>query len=550
MVVVQHLLRNIENFIEEHPSKNELAPHKHPLSEFDGNEGGGGIKCDKCQQLISERPTCVCWPCKYFIHKSCKLELPLKIYCRFHNRHPLPTKIPLKEKLEDYSSASSEKELTSSACELPFMAHEHPLTVLHEQSTDSLYVCLNCSEKFSGPPVLYCVTCNDNFHIQCLLPSKIKSTCHVHPLDLVNSLEEDSGLDDEYYCDACETERIPKQPVYHCMEGCLYDAHVNCAYSKVENVIEHEGIKHDKNERSEEVVTLEDLFKSLTLEDSEAVKDIILAAKDFKLYHCRFSSEVVKTGNYLIPKKLAPVFQDLLDQYGDFSAESTMSLKVKNCIYIALCDVAYHMSNTRLKDYGHEVFYGQDRFSYAQNAGLKVQSAIDDFKKIVGAYCSLHARFLVEKLDQQIESLRARIESLVEKRAQLLTSPVMSREDEFSNEVSALNDEAGVSNEDNSIDEDDVSNEEDSYDKDGVLNAEYYCDACEKERIPNQPVYQCAEGCMYVAHVNCAFSKGVEALEAERAQHLVSPIMSLGEEFWNEAFALDGETVGASLLKI
>ncbi|CAL5404032.1 unnamed protein product [Camellia sinensis] len=355
-------------------------------------------------------------------------------------------------------------------------AHEHPLTVLHEQSTDSLHVCLNCSKKFSGPPVLYCVTCNDYFHIQCLLPSKIKSTCHIHPLALVNSLEEDGGLDDEYYCDACEKERIPKQPVYHCMEGCSYDAaHVDCAYSKIENVIEHNGIEHDKNERPEEEVTLEDLFKSLTLEDSKAVKDIIMAAKgeqivqdcklrekridtneafeefmkrfdsipnhhrsDFKLYHCRFSSEVVKTGNFLIPKKLAPVFQNLLDKYGDFSAESTMSLKVKNCIYIALCDVAYHMCNTRLEDlHGHEVFNGQDWFLYAQNAGFKVQSAIDDFKQKVRAYYSL--ALLVEELDQKIGRLRAGIESLVEKRAQLLTSPVMSLEDESSNEVSALN---------------------------------------------------------------------------------------------------------------
>ncbi|CAL5406894.1 unnamed protein product [Camellia sinensis] len=548
MAVVQHLLRKIKNFIEEHPSKNELVPHKHQLTDLpekDGNEegeGGGGIKCDACQRLISEGPACFCRQCKYFIHKSCKLELPLKIYCRFHNRHPLtlhhfkpipPSKISLKEKLADYhsASASSETELTCSACELPFIgttptyactecdfyihkfcaeiprkiehplhpahslrlqttkpihmsskrvwrfncnvckrtsqgfafvsqewdfyvdlhcmflnptidnqtAHEHPLTVLHEQSTDSLHVCLKCSKKFSGPPILYCVTCNDYFHIQCLLPSKIKSTCHVHPLALVNSLKED-GLDDEYYCDACEKERIPRQPVYHCMEGCSYDAaHVDCAYSKVENVIE----------RSEEVVTLKDLFKSLTLEDREVVKDIILAAKgkqivqDRKLREKKIdtneafqefmkSSKVVKTGDFLIPKKLAPVFQNLLDKYGDFRTESTMSLKVKNCIYIALCDVAYHMCTTRLKDlHGHEVFNGQDWFLYAQNAGLKVKSAIDDFKKMVEAYYSLHLR--VERLDQKIGSLRAKIESLEEKRAQLLTSPVTSLEDEFGN---------------------------------------------------------------------------------------------------------------------
>ncbi|CAL5342988.1 unnamed protein product [Camellia sinensis] len=577
MAVVQHLLRKIENFIEEHPSKNELVHHKHRLTDHEAGKGGGGIKCDACQRLISEGPACFCRRCKYFIHKSCKLKLPREIHCWFHNRHPLtlqhsnpnpPTKKPLKEKLADYSSASSEKELSCSACELPFMgttptyactecnfyihkfcaeipqmiehplhpahslqltttkphhlsrkvvwqfdcsvckrtsqgfafhcqqckfyvdlhcmflkptidnqkAHKHPLTVLHEQSTESTRACLNCSKKFSGPPVLYCLTCNRNFHIQCLLPSEIKSTCHIHPLALVNSLKKDSGLDDEYYCDACEKERIPKQPVYHCMEGCSYEAaHVDCAYSKIENVIEHKRIKHDKKERSEEVVTLEDLFKSLTLEDSKVVNDIILAARgkqivqdcklrekkidtneafeefmkrfdsisnhhrpDFKLYHCTSSSKVVKTGNFWIPKKLAPVFQNLLDKYGDFSAESTMSLQVKNCIYIALCDVAYHMRNTRLEDlHGHEVFNGRDWFLYAQNAGLEVQSAIDDFKKIVKAYCSRH--LLVEELDQEIGRLRARIKSLVEKRAQLLTSPVMSLEDEFSNELSARN---------------------------------------------------------------------------------------------------------------
>ncbi|KAI8009147.1 hypothetical protein LOK49_LG07G01755 [Camellia lanceoleosa] len=569
MAVVQHLLRKIENFIKEHPSKNELVTHKHRLTDLpekDGNEegdGGGRIKCDACQRLISEGPARFCRQCKYFIHKSCQLESPLKIYFRFHNRHPLtlhhfkpipPTKKSRKEKLADYDSASAscEEELTCSACELPFIgttptyactecpfyihkfcaeiprkikhplhpahslrlttktpshisaprfwrfncnvckrtsrgfafvcqecdfyvdlhcmflnptidnqeAHEHPLTVLHEQSTDSLHVCLKCSKKFSGPPVLYCVTCNDNFHIQCLLPSKIKSTCHRHPLALVNSLEKDNGSDDEYYCDACEKERIPKQPVYHCMERCSYNAaYVDCAYSKVENVIR----------RSEEVVTLEDLFKSLTLEDEKVVKDIILAAKgkqivqdrklrekkidtneafeefmkrfdstsnhhrpDFKLYHCRFSSKVVKTGDFLIPKKLAPVFQNLLDKYGEFRTESTMSLKVKNCIYIALCDVAYHMCTTSLKDlHGHEVFNGQDWFLYAQNAGLKVKSAIDDFKKIVEAYYSLHLR--VEELDQKIGRLRARIDSLVENRDQLLKSPVTSLEDEFGN---------------------------------------------------------------------------------------------------------------------
>ncbi|KAF5948196.1 hypothetical protein HYC85_014153 [Camellia sinensis] len=94
MAVVQHLLRKIENFIEEHPSKNELVRHKHRLTDLpekDGNEAGkgaGGIKC---------------------LHKSCKL--PREIHRWFHNRHPLilqhsnpnpPTKKPLKKKVHIY----------------------------------------------------------------------------------------------------------------------------------------------------------------------------------------------------------------------------------------------------------------------------------------------------------------------------------------------------------------------------------------------------------------------------------------------------------------
>ncbi|OMO96109.1 hypothetical protein COLO4_15505 [Corchorus olitorius] len=58
----------------------------------------------------------------------------------------------------------------------------------------------------------------------------VKSNCHIHPLSLEDSfVEDDSG---EYYCDACEEERHPKDHVYFCKK-CLFLGHIECVLSMV-----------------------------------------------------------------------------------------------------------------------------------------------------------------------------------------------------------------------------------------------------------------------------------------------------------------------------
>ncbi|KAK9274733.1 hypothetical protein L1049_021984 [Liquidambar formosana] len=56
-----------------------------------------------------------------------------------------------------------------------------------------------------------------------------------------------------------------------------------------------------------------------------------------------------------------------------------------------------------------------------------------------------------------------------------------------------------------------VVQEDDDYD-------EYYCDACEKERNPNLPVYYCAE-CDYVAHIDCVISEVLPSVLAEQERN-------------------------------
>lgn len=51
-----------------------------------------------------------------------------------------------------------------------------------------------------------------------MLPETIIYECHVHPLNLLDSLVEEKDDSDEYYCDACEEERRPGHSVYYCAE--------------------------------------------------------------------------------------------------------------------------------------------------------------------------------------------------------------------------------------------------------------------------------------------------------------------------------------------
>ncbi|KAH1083794.1 hypothetical protein J1N35_023555 [Gossypium stocksii] len=65
-----------------------------------------------------------------------------------------------------------------------------------------------------------------------LLPSEVCYGCtgsthkyHRHPLSMMELLKEDDS--EKYYCDVCENERNPKDPVYYC-QNCTFIAHIQC----------------------------------------------------------------------------------------------------------------------------------------------------------------------------------------------------------------------------------------------------------------------------------------------------------------------------------
>ncbi|XP_075645614.1 uncharacterized protein LOC142616699 [Castanea sativa] len=108
---------------------------------------------------------------------------------------------------------------------IKYEGHRHLLTFFEKVYDDPQ--CEVCKTSYSDVSYLRCVECDFNVHLYCLpLPSTIKHKCHIHPLHLRDYFVEDySG---EYYCDACENSRDPRESVYHCAGCSNYVAHISC----------------------------------------------------------------------------------------------------------------------------------------------------------------------------------------------------------------------------------------------------------------------------------------------------------------------------------
>ncbi|XP_048135689.1 uncharacterized protein LOC125315280 [Rhodamnia argentea] len=57
-------------------------------------------------------------------------------------------------------------------------------------------------------------------------------------------------------------------------------------------------------------------------------------------------------------------------------------------------------------------------------------------------------------------------------------------------------------------------------------SGEYYCEACERRRNPNHPIYYCEE-CEYIAHVSCSVAEMLPSLVMEYENKIAAPTASL-----------------------
>ncbi|KAL7214725.1 hypothetical protein ACSBR1_026997 [Camellia fascicularis] len=237
-------------------SELEHRCHRHPLRLFneDKNEA---ILCNGCQQRISGL-TYICNKCKFYLHKSCA-ELPYEIQHTLHQEHPLSLTAQEHEfkcRVCDFDCTGLsfcceicgfevELQCASIHDEYNHEGHEHVLSLIRYKHYKNLVLeppvkiqgkekvrsgyeppCNACGDPCEGL-AFECFGCKFQLHIKCATaPPSTKLKCHRHSLVLTYSVVENP--EEEYVCDACETDRKPNLWVYTCAEGCDFVAHVSC----------------------------------------------------------------------------------------------------------------------------------------------------------------------------------------------------------------------------------------------------------------------------------------------------------------------------------
>jgi hypothetical protein len=242
----------------EEPVGIHFSHQQHPLLLFQ-NMPAHRIICRACDSYCSD-PTYGCFPCRFFIHRSC-FNLPQQIICPFHPYHPLTLIILLhggrcnacrKDIRSDNlayvcqgNNCSFRLHIKCTSVIMPavtYDAHDHLL--LFNDNIGKIGYNLKCSACKSSCASygFSCLYCDFNLHHTCgPLPSTIRHKCHIDPLILTSSPVEDEEdcEPDEFYCDTCEEQRVdPFLPVYYCKD-CHFVADIKCVISEVRNLLQN-----------------------------------------------------------------------------------------------------------------------------------------------------------------------------------------------------------------------------------------------------------------------------------------------------------------------
>jgi hypothetical protein len=139
---------------------------------------------------------------------------------------------------------------------------------------------------------------------------------------------------------------------------------------------------------------------------------------DFKFcYKLLPKEEVVDIEDYKITRKLAPILKDLLSKYGDVSAESELSPKVKLYFLHMLCECIYSMINTKVVDITtNDLLNWWTSLEISKWAGFRIQFAYDHLKRVALAHFGLSAEKqgskVLDQLATDIEALKGKLERL------------------------------------------------------------------------------------------------------------------------------------------
>ncbi|KAH1083772.1 hypothetical protein J1N35_023533 [Gossypium stocksii] len=202
--------------------------------------------CFWCEKHLQPSDVCYgCSFCNFYLHQLCSDKIPRTLSHSFHPNHPLrlactyenpkcnvcskwcSTSTPLY--VCEMCSFSLDFDCAKLSPSLKLDCHHHLLTFFKdfnqkgEEGQDSY--CKACGKHCDGASVYRCVQCHFSLHLKCVVPSSATHKYHRHSLTMMELIKEDDS--EKYYCDVCEDERNPKDPVYYC-QSCTFIAHIQC----------------------------------------------------------------------------------------------------------------------------------------------------------------------------------------------------------------------------------------------------------------------------------------------------------------------------------
>ncbi|KAK5786599.1 hypothetical protein PVK06_041236 [Gossypium arboreum] len=177
--------------------------------------------------------------------KVCSDKIPRTLSHSFHPIHPLRLTYTYEN---DYCNGCSKECDTYTplyVCEmcsfrldfdcaklspsLKLDCHRHLLTFFkdfNKNGEEEQYpYCQVCGKHCGGASVYRCVQCHFSLHLKCVVPSSATHKYYRHSLTMMELIKEDDS--EQYYCDVCENERNPKDPVYYC-QSCTFIAYIQC----------------------------------------------------------------------------------------------------------------------------------------------------------------------------------------------------------------------------------------------------------------------------------------------------------------------------------
>lgn len=247
--------------------KRIISPsHPHPLIQCDIIKNFRR-QCFGCE-IAFDGFIYACLDCSILLNQSC-VDLPADTTHPFHPQHPLRLGTGsspwgcrgCRKQTGEFSYSCGEckfaldlKCATKSFQFVKLELHNHGLAYFDFEADGG--VCHRCP-RHCTKYFFRCIDCYFSIHDHCCpsLPHAIKHPCHFHSLIFTRSVIKDVPDDDEfwgeYYCHACEEPRELYHPTYYCAE-CHFIAHVHCVISEIISYYEREPVPLADKARKDE----------------------------------------------------------------------------------------------------------------------------------------------------------------------------------------------------------------------------------------------------------------------------------------------------------